>query len=68
VNGGLDIAAQLGTVGDLVRAGDQYAEGQPAADDHLFDVEKLDFVPREHLEQGRRDARLITSGDGDQQR
>jgi hypothetical protein len=25
-------------------------------------------VPREHLEQGRRDARLITSGDGDQQR
>ena len=68
VDGGAHLVAQLGAAGDLGRTRHQHAQRQPTADDDLFDVEKLDLVPRQHLEKRRGHARLIGSGDGDQHR
>ena len=68
VDGGLHLVAQLGPAGHFRRTGHQDAQRQAAADDDLFDVEELDLVPRQHLEQRRRHAWLIVSGDGDQHR
>ena len=54
-----DLVAQVGAAGDVGGAGHQHAEGEPAADDDLFDVEQLDLVARQHLEECRRHAWLI---------
>ena len=55
----LHLVAQVGAAGHVGGPGDQHAEGEPAPDHHLFDVQQVDLVPRQHLEQRRRDAWLI---------
>ena len=67
-DGRFDVTTQLGAVGDIRGTAHQHAERQAVPNHHLFDIEQLDAVPGERLEEGRRDARLVHSGDGDQHR
>ncbi len=48
---GLHVAPQRGAVGDFQRTGHQHPERQAPPDHHLFDVEQLDAMARQHLEE-----------------
>lgn len=61
-------SSRSGTVGNVQRARHQHTQREPAPDHHLFDVEQLDSVLREHLEERGCHAWLIHAGDRDQHR